>query len=114
MKATTKLKLKKLFHRPIYRVDVLMAVRENHSRYKCLCNAIACTLRPLTGLYPSIEFIQYYFPLFGGRKVFDFGAYNNHESCYWWPVGDWSTGRLDYLDWLIEYYKNNKKDIRKL
>ena len=111
MKATTKLKLKKLFHLPIYRIDVLKAVRENHSRHLCLCSAIAYALRPLTGLYPCSEFIQYYFPLFGGKEVFDFGAHTNYVGNYWWPVGDWSAGRLDYLDWLIEQYKNDKTDI---
>ena len=114
MKATTKLKLKKFFHLPMYRVDVLRAVRENRSRYMCLCNAIACALRPLVDFYPSYVSIKYYFPVFGGKEVFNFGAHANREDTYWWLVGVWSTGRLDYLDWLIEQYKDDKTDIRKL
>lgn len=31
---------------------------------------------------------------------------------FWWPKKDWTSGRSEFLDWLIEQYKDDKTNLR--
>jgi hypothetical protein len=53
---------------------------------------------------------QNLFPLFTRENAKPFGA--SDTGTYWWPLGIWNTGRMDFLNWLIEQYQNDETDIR--
>jgi len=62
-----------------------------------------------------------YFPLHNLDSAMAFGAYAEmvrsffcKYNGYWWPKGEWDTGRRSYLLWLAEKYKDDKRDFRKV
>ena len=106
-----KLYWKKLFHLPIYRVDILKYALKHKEYHKFgICNAIQRTLCDV-GIFPEFFYCEKtkFFPELVYDKAVRFGA---SGIMYWWPEGDWDSGRADFLKWLIEYYKYDKKDLR--
>ena len=116
MKAKIKFWLKIFFGLPIYRVDVLVYVlnkniKSNHPA-KGLCYALSSAL----DCVKDNMSVQEIFPLFSPKTAEQFGACVPTSSYrnYWWPEEDWKGSRKDYLLWLIDQYKDNKENIKKL
>lgn len=106
-----------LFRLPVTRVEILTYAKrlaEKHpDRYLGLCLLIQDSLRfygITTQCYTTEE--RYYFPLYTRQNAFCFGA--TKDTAYWWHPCQWNTGRMDFLDWLIEQYKDDKTNLRKL
>ena len=99
----------KILDWPVTRVDVLRKAKS----YKGpgLCLAIQQALL-YYGLYPVRWSLSKTFPLFTRENAKRFGG--DPSRLYWWPIDEWNTGRMDFLNWLIEQYKNDNTDLRKL
>lgn len=115
---------KRLFRKPIYRVDVLrlsrvlMLALHNRRGFLGLCPIVCSSLRwygfnvVITDLYrDGYERTigeRFGFSLYNLEEARRFGAFSPSLSKrydgYWWEPGDLSTGRLAYLDWLIRVY----------
>lgn len=105
---------KRLLRRPVRRVDILCLSRAIVTRRDfCLCDLIFRALR-LYGfntryLRPSAFNLRCKF----GYSLYDlevarrFGACGDEDD-YWWPAGVWNTGRLAFLDYLIEEYAKDE------
>ena len=103
--------IKAIFNLPVYRKDVLERTKIFHNNYYGLCEGLRENLS-----YFNIPYIHYvnicvYIPKFKTNVEFFNG---NSLSDYWWRSKDWTTGRLDYLNWLIDVYKDDKTNLRKL
>lgn len=107
-----KLLYKEVFSRPIYRVDILRYVKYNHELCNGLCSAIDVSLDINLGTKFCIQKKPQLFPKFNFNNAIPFGA--SEKSAWWWRPHDWDGGRMAYLDWLIEEYKDDKEDLRKL
>ena len=100
-----------LFRCPLTRKEVLKRAK----KYKDygLCYAIFRAFLhygiTIDGHYSTIRNI---FPLFEVENATQFKVHFDRD--YWWNKGVWNTGRSDFLDWLIEQYKDDKTDLRKL
>ena len=106
--------IKKTFNLPIYRKDVLQYVKITHKKYIYsvgLCKTIADALFWFNIYVDLYNNIKDYFPKFGDN-INKFNGDNNFA--YWWTPVTWNTGRLDYLNWLINEYKDDKTNLRKL
>ena len=106
----------------VYRKDILEYAlkhhrhtlpRENHGG---LCISIyEALLHYGIDTYPKP--IKIVFPLFtrnNASNLFNACLYENSLVDYWWPRGEWNTGRLDFLKWLIEQYKDDKTNLKDL
>lgn len=107
---TLKRKVKNFLHLPVTRVEVLEHAKELQvtCKYPGLCHLLNSALidYEIWWASPSTTF-----PKFKEEYAKHFGA-SYHG--YWWERGRWDTGRLEYLNWLIEQYKDDKTNIRKL
>lgn len=87
----------------------IVLIRAGKYRMSGLCWALCVALKDY-GMYCEYSHLSKYFPLFTRDNAFAFGA---AEDCmYWWPANNWSTGREDFLNWLIEQYKDDQTDLR--
>lgn len=108
------IKYKIKFNRPIYRVDILRYVKYIEHCWG-LCHSINSAL-----VYCNVDvtaisidaYISRFFPLFKRKYAEPFNA--QPLAVFWWPLGDWTGGRMDFLNWLIDQYKDDKTDLRKL
>ncbi len=107
-----KLLYKKVFSRPIYRVYILEYAKYNHKFCDGSCIAIDVSLLINLETKFHIPKIPQLFPKFNINNAIPFGAYE--KIGWWWRPHDWDGGRMAYLDWLIEEYKDDKEDLRKL
>jgi len=108
---TLKRKIKNFLHLPITRVEVLEHAKELQAtqiHYKGLCHLLKDALFDYEVYFP---FLITVFPKFKEEYAEHFGA-SYHG--YWWERDRWDTGRLDFLNWLINEYKGDKTNIRKL
>lgn len=89
---------------PVYRKDILEYAKDIDKKgFRGLCGLIEFVL---------IRFdIVAEFPLFNEDNALLFDADIKH--LYWWKRGDWSGGRMEFLNWLIEQYEDDKEDLRK-
>ena len=94
---------------PLTRKMVLM--RASKHKTNGLCNTIGRALL-YYGIIAYSSDLSTYFPLFTRYNAAVFGA--SESNSYWWTVGDWSTGREDFLNWLIEQYKDDQTDLKTL
>lgn len=106
-----KIELKKTFNRPIYRVDVLRYAKHKSESFTGLCTCLNFSVRKL------LDFDRFFkvsdvFPLFDRSFVILFNA--NVDGMFWWKPGKWDTGRMDFLDYLIKQYEDDKEDLRVL
>jgi hypothetical protein len=53
------------------------------------------------------------FPKLSRSNAYDFHL-NEDDDGYWWVPGDWKGGRMQFLDWLIEEYRDDKEDLRNI
>lgn len=104
------------------RVTILKKVRKNivdNKDYHYLCIGLGSELANIIddtyGHYIVMrDKIQDIFPLFSKETAKPFTDINSKhwETCNSWF---WSkSARLNYLDWLIEQYKDDKQDIRNI
>lgn len=99
--------------RPVRRVDVLKRVRNHHDLGLCYSISDALVhfkLPPYSGICDTTK---YYFPLFTRENA---SAFDANAELYWWPFNEWipGKGRMAFLEWLIEQYKDDKTDLRTL
>lgn len=105
-----KIILKRLHLLPVYPIDLLIKAKKSYLWNYGLCHAIRMSARFFNFNYADDDYHQYI-------KKFDIEiAKQKFEATvgyYWWKPGVWDTGRLDFLNFLIEENKNNKIDLRK-
>ena len=101
--------ISRLFHLPVTRKEVLK--RAKKLKRAGLCFSIDEALRDY-GIDLSYAFVVKYFPKFRREEALKFGA---HElDSWWWEQNVWDTGRMDFLNWLIDQYKDDKTNLRKI
>lgn len=98
--------LKKRRLLPVYPIDILMEIKNNPLKDSGLCYSIASTSRQ----FKVCNAILYTKKFDKDIAIDNFGG---RDKLYWWEIGIWNTGRLDFLNFLIEENKNNKIDLRK-
>ena len=111
---TIKIFIKNLFKLPVTRADVLKRARD-YEYTGGLCIAIKCALWDFkipTEPRPRNIISKLYFPEFNRKSALVFGA--DPYSIFWWEVHNWSTGREEYLNYLINCYSDDKTNLRKL
>lgn len=106
---TLKRKVKNFLHLPVTRVEVLEHAKELQGthQYPGLCALLNDALEYYDIWSPASTI----FPKFKEDYAKHFGA---SYRGYWWERFNWGTGRLDFLNWLINEYKDDKTNIRKL
>jgi hypothetical protein len=93
------------FNRPIYRVDVLKAVKYNYKncREYGICTSIRNVgINSLKIVFPKLNYFY---------AASTIGTYGDPDF-YWWTINDWTGGRMEFLNWLIKEYKNDKENIK--
>lgn len=99
-----------LFNLPVTRKEVLK--RAKKLKGDGLCFSIDEALRDY-GIYLSNALLMTKcFPKFRREEALKFGA--NKSDGWWWEHDVWDTGRMDFLNWLIDQYKDDKTNIRKM
>lgn len=103
--------ISKLFNLPVTRKEVLL--RAKKLKRGGLCHSIEKALKDY-GIYSSLfyTYLTIYFPKFRREVAFKFGAHKTNS--WWWEYGVWDTGRMDFLNWLIKEYEDDKTNLRKL
>lgn len=108
-----------LHNEPIYRVDILRAVKYNYRglRDSGICASISRICRIYLNKNSSLRDMNYR----ETKKLFSkFSRSNAHDfhldggEWYWWIPGDWKGGRMQFLDWLIKEYIDDKEDLRNI
>lgn len=94
---------------PIYPIDILMEIKNNLSDTSGLCHGIILAEKKFN-LHEDIYTQQYIKNFDIDIAIHNFGG---RDKLYWWEPDIWYTGRLDFLNFLIEENKNNKIDLRK-
>lgn len=94
----------------VTRVDVLRKAKSCKKEGLCLAIRHALVYYDLPSL--TLADLSEIFPLFTRENAKRFDGDPFH--LYWWPIYEWNTGRMDFLNWLIEQYKNDNTDLRKL
>lgn len=97
---------------PVYPIDLLIKAKRSYLRARGLCPAIKLSA-DFFNLHSAKSCAQYIEKLDIDIAIQKFGA-KNEPSWYWWEPEIWNTGRLDFLNFLIEENKNNKIDLRKV
>ena len=110
---------------PVRRIDVLERVKSevlacyDAPNITGLC-PLLCSELYSYGLYDGNVFLQArmdalkkFFPLYTHDNAVEFGA-RREENMYWWPpfVWDEASGRMRFLNWLIEQYKDDETNLR--
>jgi hypothetical protein len=90
---------------PVTRVDLLRRARKKVKARLGLYTIIQGTINEY-GLQVSAKKC---FPKLTIENAKEFGA---DKTFTWWTEEDWNTGRKEFLDWLIEQYKNDKENLR--
>lgn len=96
-----------LFNLPVTRKEILKRAKKH--RTFGLCHAIVESLHEYKLLFLSPKEC---IPEFTFENALCFGA-NGNVDTYWWKSSDWDC-RMDFLNWLIAGYKNDKTNLRKL
>lgn len=102
----------------VYKKDILEYALKHHTHnsinYGGLCITIDRALRHY-GLNLCFTPTIIIFPLFNHNNARKFNSNTDENSilAYWWPKGIWDTGRLDFLKWLLEQYKDDKTNLKK-
>jgi len=96
-----------------HRLEILEETKYICFEYSGLCSAIHGAMLDVCGV-DCINIVDV-FPLFTIQNAMQFDALNRSSNTsvgryyFWWPRDDWSPdgGRMQFLDWLIEQYKEN-------
>lgn len=117
------IKFKSIFNLPIYRKDALIWAKHYYANGDCagLCYAIEDSISDLIHVHNKP---QHFIPLlnpnvarsFQNKHGVDTSTTRYNSGCFWWRPRVWelNDGRLGFLNWLIEQYKDDKTDLRKL
>lgn len=117
------IKIKSLIGLPIYPIDILLWIKFYYANEDCggLCEAIEDSIIDLIHMYNRP---QHFIPLLNPKVAEEFQKNHNvdtGDSCYkfdsyWWEPCVWELngGRLGFLNWMIEKYKDDKTNLRKL
>lgn len=105
-----KIILKILHILPVYPIDLLIKAKRSYLWCSGLCSAInlSASFFNLHGAKTCTQHIEKF-----DRNI-AIQNFNGEYKSYWWEEGNWNTGRLDFLDFLIEENKHNKTDLRKV
>lgn len=104
-----KFKLNKFFRLPVSRKTILnRAAKLYKGKTDGLCDALERSLIDY-GIYISAT--NAFSEFFTQENAKGFGGIN---PGWWWPRKDWTSGRSEFLDWLIEQYKDDKTNLRKV
>lgn len=65
----------------------------------------------------SLRYMRYQeteklFSKFSRSNALDFHL--DGDAAYWWKFNDWKGGRMQFLDWLIKEYIDDKEDLRNI
>jgi len=93
---------------PVTRKEVLK--RAKKLKREGLCFSIDRVLIDY-GIYINVDYHSL-FPKFRREEALNFGA--EKKGAWWWEQDVWDTGRMDFLNWLIEEYKDDKTNLRKI
>lgn len=115
------IKFKSIVHLPIYRKDILIWTKYYYTTYEGLCCAIESSIRDLIHVYNRPQhliplFSPYVVRIFHEKHGVDIRPTQYIYGLYWWEPHTWELngGRLGFLNWLIEQYKDDKTNLRKL
>ena len=110
--------------KPITRLDVLQKVKRNKHLFNGLCSAIMETAGSYIQGFNYVEedricdgFVICNSPDIIANKLIpkftheNANQFNAVDMAYWWESGNWHTGRMDFLNWLIEQYKDDTEDV---
>lgn len=104
-----RIQAKKNFGHPIYRIDILEYARIKYAnKVGGLCIAIETAARILCGITVNPTIVA---PQFNRHYAEKYGFKEEYRKCYayWWPRNVWAeNGRLGFLKWLIEQYRDDK------
>jgi hypothetical protein len=101
----------------ITRLQILQEVKDNHENLSNLCYGIT-----ETAILTAISVVNYYggvtkgfsiianalIPKFTFENAEKFGA---KDKAFWWKPFEWNTGRMNFLNWLINEYNDDTEDI---
>jgi hypothetical protein len=98
----------------ITRLDVLKKAKGLYVNgicrdYSGLCKVLRYSIAFFGHYIPTIV-MHRYLPLFTFENAKKFGA-NGDKRWYWWKPYEWDTGRLDFLNWLIEQYRDDDTNL---
>lgn len=115
----------------VYKKDILEYALKHHKytfgeNYNGLCITLIKSFNHYNINISTLRII-YYLPLFNINRAILFNinraiSFNVEQyyfgkinyTYYWWPKGEWDTGRLDFLKWLLEQYKDDKTNLKEL
>ena len=99
---------------PVYRRDVLeYAIKTPWNKRKGVCGLLKSSLQYYG--FRNEHITTQVFPLHDIDNADEFrSASDNFCGLYWWPRGDFrkNSGRMKYLLWLYEQYRDNDEDLR--
>lgn len=102
--------------RCVYRKDILEYTLKHYNYPSCENHAGLCISIHKALCYYGIDIssmaIKIIIPLFTINNAIS--LFNAKPNYYWWPKGEWNTGRLDFLKWLLEQYKDDKTNLKEL
>ena len=101
--------LKKYHILPVYRRDILDYVKVHHRDYNSVCEGLDDAGGRVFRI-PNYMDSFFLVPEHRKRNANNFGA-RLAMSGYWWPPKVWDTGRMAYLDWLIEIFKDDNTNL---
>lgn len=104
-----KIILKILHILPVYPIDLLIKAKRSYSWTSGLCSAIELSAM-FFNLHNAKNCTQHIEKF---DKMIAIQNFNGDNYPYWWEPDIWYTGRLDFLNFLIEENKDNKIDLRK-
>ena len=95
----------------ITRKEILKQALNEHKFHLGICGCLNRPISRMSGIRLSEVELREIFPKFRRFYAIRFGA--SLFGKYWWTSGKWK-GRLKYLNWLNEQYKDDERDISKL
>lgn len=98
---------------PVYPIDILIEAKQNFAYVSGICSALKYAAQYFK-FYDVAEYAPYIEKLDRNIAIQNFNGDDRKDTLYWWKPGIWRTGRLDFLNFLIEENKNNKIDLRKI
>lgn len=103
----------RLFKLPVRRKSVLTLAKEFRTNYSHigLCSAISSALTEY-GIWKDRTFVEY-FPEFTFENAKEKFKADGTKEFFWWIDYD-DPNRVEFLDWLIKQYENDKTNLRKL
>ena len=103
----------KLFELPVRRKSVLTLTKKIRTEQSNigLCSAISSALAE-HGIWRDRALIEY-FPEFTFENAKEKFKADGTKEFFWWIDYD-DPNRVEFLDWLIKQYENDKTNLRKL